>query len=104
MRRKPSRPPRPTRKACRLEKVISTLLERGEVPQNDLLATEVALADAVQKGLQAQNALAISRANYNRLAGRMLNRRSTAELFALPPMAGELEPLIQRAAGHAARN
>jgi outer membrane protein len=79
------------------EKVIRTLLERGQVPQNDLLAAEVALADAVQKGLQAQNALAISRANYNRLAGRMLQEPVDLAELSLSPMAGQLEPLIQRA-------
>jgi outer membrane protein TolC len=44
----------------------------GQVPTNDYLAAAVSLADARQRELQAQSALTIARALYNRRVGRPL--------------------------------
>ena len=46
--------------------------KKGLVPRNDLLAAGVALADAQQKGITANNALDIARAAYNRRLGHQL--------------------------------
>lgn len=44
----------------------------GAVPRNDFLAASVSLADAEQRRLQAENALDLARAAYNRSLGRDL--------------------------------
>ncbi|MEB0137591.1 MULTISPECIES: TolC family protein [unclassified Undibacterium] len=46
------------------------LFEHGYVPRRDLLAAEVAAANARQMALQADNALTLARAAYNRWLGR----------------------------------
>ena len=46
--------------------------EFGSVPKNDFLAASVALADAEQRKLQAENALDYARAAYNRFLNRPL--------------------------------
>ncbi len=79
------------------EKVIRTLLERGQVPKNDLLAAEVALADARQLGIQADNALATAEATYNRLLGRPLNQPVEIEEREVPPPSSDLEMLTTQA-------
>ncbi len=48
--------------------------EFGAVPKNDFLATSVALADAEQRRLQAENALDYARAAYNRYLNRPLDQ------------------------------
>ena len=49
------------------------LYKHEQVPQNDLLAAQVALSDARQKEIQARNLLDICRAEYNRGLGRPLD-------------------------------
>jgi outer membrane protein len=49
------------------------LLEKGVVPKNDFLSAEVALADAQQQALDANNKLDLARASYNRALGRNLS-------------------------------
>jgi outer membrane protein len=49
---------------------VLALFEQGYVARHDLLASQVALANAEQLGLQAGNALAMARAAYNRWLGR----------------------------------
>lgn len=49
---------------------VQALSDQGYVARHDLLATQVALANAQQLGLQANNALALTRAAYNRWLGR----------------------------------
>ncbi len=51
---------------------VQRLHKKGLVPKNDVLAAAVALADARQKGITANNALDIARAAYNRRLGRPL--------------------------------
>jgi len=52
---------------------VDDLYRGGSVPRNDLLAASVSLADAEQRRSQAQNALDIARAAYNRSLGRALD-------------------------------
>jgi len=49
---------------------VQELFQQGYVAKHDLLASQVALANAQQLGLQAANALELSRAAYNRWMGR----------------------------------
>lgn len=80
---------------------VRALFERETVARNDLLAAEVALADARQARLRAANALSLASASYNRLLGQPLTRELDLEP-ALTPLAGQLdrepvEALIARA-------
>jgi len=52
---------------------VENLYKKGLVPKNDLLAARVALADARQKGITANNRIDIGRAAYNRRLGRALH-------------------------------
>ena len=52
----------------------ANMFDRELVPKNDLLAVQVALADATQARLRAANALEIARAVYNRRLGEPLDR------------------------------
>ena len=49
---------------------VQELFVQGYVAKHDVLATQVALANAQQLGLQANNALELARAAYNRWMGR----------------------------------
>jgi len=54
----------------RHETDVQELFDHGYAAKHDLLATQVALANAQQMGLQANNALDLARAAYNRWMGR----------------------------------
>jgi len=72
--------------------------EFGSVPKNDFLATSVALADAEQRKLQAENALDIARAAYNRFLNRALDKPVALDpeldIDQLVPAGETLESLI----------
>jgi len=53
---------------------VSAMYERELVPKNELLAVQVALADAEQNRLRAANAAEIAQAAYNRRLGEPLDR------------------------------
>lgn len=76
---------------------VANMYEQGMVSRNDLLSAQVALADASQAAIKAQNALDIARAAFNRLLGRPLHQ--TVALDELEPVApGEtLDVLSERA-------
>ena len=57
-----------------LARDTTSLFERELVPKNDLLAVEVALADARQNELRAANAADVAVAAYNRRLGRPLDQ------------------------------
>jgi outer membrane protein TolC len=67
------------------------------VPQTDLLAAQVARAQARQREIQAQSQLEQAEAAFNRQVGRPL--QSAVHLAELPQAANEqaIEPLVQRA-------
>ena len=81
---------------------VKNLHEEGMVPVNDLLAAQVALANARQMLLQSQNRLDIARSSYNRLLGRPLDyeveistilpQYPTADLATLSQTAAEKRP------------
>jgi outer membrane protein len=60
---------------------IEDMRRSGAVPTNDYLAAAVSLADAEQRELQADRALAIARATYNRATGRPLDAGVTVEVL-----------------------
>lgn len=51
---------------------VQAMLDKGVVAKTDLLAAQVALADAKQQLLQTRNGLEVARAAYNRALGRSL--------------------------------
>ncbi|MFW5693493.1 MAG: TolC family protein [Thermoguttaceae bacterium] len=53
---------------------VESRFEHQQVPENDLLAARVALADARQRAIEAHNALDVARASYNRHLGRPLTQ------------------------------
>ena len=80
---------------------VSSMFEREAVPRNDLLAAQVALANAKQNRIRAANALSLAIASYNRRLGQPLTREVALEP-ALPVIGAELdrepiERLIARA-------
>jgi outer membrane protein TolC len=72
--------------------------EFGAVPKNDFLAASVALADAAQRKLQAENALDFARAAYNRYLNRPLDQPVSLDpeldIDGLVPAGESLESLI----------
>jgi len=53
-------------------RIVADHFDKGVVSKNDLLAAQVALADAQQQALEAHNGLELARAAYNRALGRTL--------------------------------
>jgi len=64
---------------------VEMLHDRNRVPQNDLLAAQVALANARHEAIRADNQLDLARAAYNRL----LHRELTAEVGLAPLTASD---------------
>jgi outer membrane protein len=75
---------------------VRAMFAREMVPRNDLLAAEVALADARQNLLRARNGAEIASSAYNRMLGQPLDRPVELEPR-LPPVASELAALPQPA-------
>jgi outer membrane protein TolC len=63
---------------------VEDMRRTGQVPTNDYLAAAVSLADARQRELQAQSALEIARALYNRRVGRELDAPVDLEPLTAP--------------------
>ncbi len=78
---------------------IGAMFESELVPKNELLAVEVALADARQSRLRAANAAEIAQAAYNRRLGEPLDRPAEIEESIPAPDAlpTELAVLVQQA-------
>jgi outer membrane protein TolC len=78
---------------------IGAMYERELVPKNDLLAVQVALADARQNRLRAANVAEIAQAGYNRRLGEPLDRAALLEEAIPEPEAlpTDLEQLVDGA-------
>lgn len=55
------------------ERDVANFFDKGTVPRNDLLAAQVALANARQEALQVHNMLDVAHSAYNRALGRSLD-------------------------------
>lgn len=63
---------------------VQALLDKGLVARADLLQVDVALADARQRRIQADNRVSLSRAAYNRLLDRPLQQPVSLQDMDLP--------------------
>lgn len=83
---------------------VNGFFDKGLVSKNDLLAAQVALADARQQAMQAHNMLRVAHAAYNRALGRPLAlpvqlaelqiHSTSVDVDELTRMASELRPEI----------
>ena len=76
---------------------VSNLFEKGFVARNDLLASQVVLADARQREIQARNALDLASASYNRFLVRPLTDAVRLEDLTPAPAVGEVSELTAQA-------
>lgn len=74
---------------------VADFQAQGLVSRNDALASEVALADARQQAIQADNALDLARANFNRLLVRPLIQPVILAEMQPPPPAADVERLTR---------
>jgi outer membrane protein len=82
-----------------METDVSAMYERELVPKNELLAVQVALADARQGRLRAANAAELAAASYNRRLGEPLSRPVDLDetLPAPQGLPGDPEELVREA-------
>lgn len=76
---------------------VAHFYEQGMITKNDLLASQVALADARQRSIQAINNLNLSYAAYNRLLGRPLDISVVIDDLSAEPVTLDLNDLTSRA-------
>ncbi len=76
---------------------VSNLLVQGFVARNDFLASQVVLADARQREIQARNALDLASASYNRFLVRPLTNLVRLEDLTPAPAVGAVSELTTRA-------
>ena len=77
--------------------VTENLFKQGLTDKNASLSAQVALANAKQQALQAQNGVDIANATYNRLLGRPLGQAVAPEELQLEVVDGDLQDLTRRA-------
>ena len=77
--------------------VTENLFKQGLTDKNASLSAQVALANAKQQALQAQNGVDIANATYNRLLGRPLGQAVAPEELHLEVVDGDLQDLTRRA-------
>ena len=70
------------------ERNVSNLFKEGVAKRSDLLSSQVSLARARQRVIQASNELQVARAAYNRLLGRPLTAPAQLQEMALRTAAG----------------
>lgn len=76
---------------------VGARFRRGLVARNQLLAAQVALADARQRAIRAHNQLDLASAGYNRLLGRSLTVAVVLEELEARPLAESIDALTERA-------
>jgi len=76
---------------------VANLYEQGMVSRNDLLAAQVALADAVQSSIQVANRVDISKSAYNRLLGRQFEEAVLLDELKPEIIASSLDSLMAQA-------
>jgi outer membrane protein TolC len=78
-------------------KDVANFYEQGIVTKNDLLASQVSLADARQRLIQALNNLDLARAAYNRLLARPLGQEVKIDDISAHPIKRDLPELTSDA-------
>ncbi len=78
-------------------KDVANFYEQGMITKNELLASEVSLADASQRLIRARNNLEIAHAAYNRSLGRPLNQEVKIDDISAEPVQINLEALTAQA-------
>jgi outer membrane protein len=79
-------------------KVASSFYKVGMIPINDLLKSQVELANAQQDLVKALNATKLSRANFNTVLSRQINTRVELEdILVYKPEKGDLENYMEKA-------
>ena len=78
-------------------KDVSNFYEQGMITKNDLLASQVSLADARQRLTQSLNTLNIANASYNRLLGRPLDQKVEIDDLSAGPVKPKIEDLTSKA-------
>ncbi len=78
-------------------KDVSNFYEQGMITKNDLLASQVSLADARQRLTQSLNTLNIANASYNRLVGRPLDQKVNIDDLSAEPVKPNIEDLTSKA-------
>jgi outer membrane protein TolC len=76
---------------------VANFYEQGMITKNDLLASQVALADARQRSIQALNNLNIAHAAYNRLLGRPLDQTVFIDDLSAEAVTLDMEALTSKA-------
>ncbi len=76
---------------------VANMYRQGMVSRNDLLSARVALADARQEAIKAQNALDLARAAYNRGLGRPLGQEVALDEIEPASVGMSLEELTEKA-------
>lgn len=76
---------------------VQRRFDKGFVGRNQLLAAQVALADARQRASQSRNGLDLARATYNRLLGRELTAAVTLDEIEARAATDAIETLTARA-------
>jgi outer membrane protein len=74
---------------------VQVMYDKQAVAQSDVLAAQVALANATQQRLRTGNALRLATAAYNRWVGQPLDRSPDLDEPSATPSAGAAEPLDQ---------
>jgi len=76
---------------------VDNLYEQGMVSHNDVLAAQVALANALQAFIQVENRLDISRSAFNRLLGREFHTPVVLDELTVETLNDSLESLMAQA-------
>ena len=76
---------------------VADFFDKGLVPRNDLLAAQVALANARQEALQVHNTLQVANAAYNRALGRSLDAPVNLAEVQAGDFPNDVEELTERA-------
>lgn len=72
---------------------VQVMYDKQAVAQSDMLAAQVALANATQQRLRAANALRLTTAAYNRWVGQPLDRTPDLDEPSATPLTGASDPL-----------
>jgi len=78
-------------------KDVTNFYEQGIITKNDLLSAKVSLSDAQQRLIQAENALNVSQAAYNRLLARPLDYAVAIDDLSAEPVSINMQTLTEEA-------